>query len=309
MGRRAKLPDHWLGRLHLAGPVAAAPPAPDGAPAMAVLPAVFDQVDSWARAAAVRALEASWAAFARPVGASGVLQVPEDAPAALVHRLWDTASDVLSAYGVPLYRAAVPRGSLALWSLSMAGQRAGGDPFPRRPPRKGRVVLSRPLGSDLMFQLYVEHARTPAQTRAWARSAGRTQPELESCLVEGRSLGAVQVGVDGLAGAAWSLAELCGCDVVLDASRFPSLPGVVEALLSGVGLAGATANRKRFGRRVSVARGVPDAAVKLLMAPEWTGGLLVVVADRDGDLPGTTEVGELRPRRADRPIARVFRSL
>lgn len=230
--------------------------------------------------------------------------VPPGWTSARSERVAEVVREVLSDGGVPLAWQPewVGPNLRAVFSVAMDGR---SEPVRALCP-SDRLILSKPLGNDVLFEAYLHGERTVSQTRAWVRAGITPQPEVAQWLQQTSGTPGVQLGEGGLAEACWLLAEEGQLDAVLDASRLPALPGATEFLFSGRVPEGCGANRRRLGRQLSVARGVPETAANLSLAPEWAGGILVAVP-RDGPVPswGTT-IGELRNPRAERPRVRLL---
>lgn len=309
-GRRAKLDSDWVGRP----PERDArhrPSQPDRgggqAPRVVWMPPVFDEMDSYARAVACRALDAAHATGRDPVRACAWLMEPAGWTPGRDQRVLETAEQVFLEHGVPLDAGPrIPSDRLLLGFAVAVGDR---KPV-RRTGRAGdRVVLTRALGGDVLFEAYLRRMRTPAQTRTWVRASTRTQPQVADWVRRTAAPPGLQVGPGGLAEALHQLADRSGLDVVVDASTLPSFPGATELLFAGCVPPGVDLNRRRVGRGLSVARGVPEAAARLILAPEWAGGIVLSAAPDEVEPELGPVVAELRQPRAARPVVRVLRTV
>jgi len=87
----------------------------------------------------------------------------------------------------------------------------------------------------------------------------------------------------GLAGHTLEIARGAGLTAVIDWSRVPLLPGVLEMVESGLVTGASGRNWAGYGSEVRIEPGVPSVARDLLTDPQTSGGLLVTCAPHEAD--------------------------
>jgi len=97
----------------------------------------------------------------------------------------------------------------------------------------------------------------------------------------------------GLLGHACEVAQASGVTLLVDAGAVPLFDGV-EAMVAQNRSGGLTANRKHFGRRISLPDDLTRERADLLFDPQTSGGLLIAVAEPGAD--------DLRQRLRDRGV-------
>jgi selenophosphate synthase len=299
MTRRSRIPRDWLLDPLLPPGTPFRPRALDREkscpPTLTWTPPVVDQAQTWGQIAVASALTAAAATGRTPVAATVAVQLPEAGTPAMVRAALEGASTVALRSGLAVRSSEAPTGPPGVWVAVEVADR------PRRPflPRPGDyVMLARPLGTDVLLEAYRRGTRTAAQTRQWLQVALR--PTLAS--LHGRGTG-MSLGPGGLAEAGLSLARGVELDVVLDAERLPAHAGVLETMFAGVVPASVALNRRSCGRGFIPARGVAEAAVRLALGAEWTGGALWTA-----DAPAPGVIGELRRPRQTRPAVRLMKA-
>ena len=294
---RLPLEAQWRSAPPKFGPPRAVPRGCEATPLLIRLPPIVEQVDTWGRLSVVRALEAARAEQRRPSGLHVRLDCPETGRRAWINAFRRGVEDLLERVKLP-YEFELGQAGALLATLAVQAQPR---PKPSKLPRPGhRLWLTRPLGSDVLVEAYQRQVRTAAQTRQWLERSDHPGPP--GPLGE-RTLG-VQVGLEGLAGAAARLALSSELDAILDASALPAWPGALEHLFAGVQPDSCRANAQLLGKRFVAMRGASERAADLALGAEWTGGILWASERAE---KGTC-VGELRKPR-QRPIVRLARSL
>ncbi|MEL7371433.1 MAG: AIR synthase-related protein, partial [Myxococcota bacterium] len=164
------------------------------------------------------------------------------------------------------------------------------------------------------YQSMKAGVRTAAQTRALVASMTRTNGTAKDAMLEAKVRCATDVTGFGLAGHALNISKASQVDLVFDSRRLPALPGVVEHLMAGIYPGTADVNRKGYGRRFVVERGVPELSARLASDPQTSGGLLLAVSPRRvesllASLDEAWVVGEVRVKRAERACVRLMKQL
>jgi len=266
-------------------------------PLLVQLPPVVEHLDTWGRLAVIRAWEAARAEQRRPLGIQLRLDGPRDVRQAWINAFRRGAEDLLARLKLPFEFMLGPAGPLMATLAVQAEARLK----PASLPRPGQKLwLTRPLGSDVLVEAYHQQARTASQTRQWLEGSARPGPP--GPLGE-RALG-VQVGLEGLAGAAARLAISTDLDAILDAGALPAWPGALEHLFAGVQPDSCRFNARALGKRFLAMRGVSERAAELALGAEWTGGILWASEREEKGVC----VGELRKPR-QKPGVRLSRGL
>ncbi|MEM6369413.1 MAG: hypothetical protein AAGD10_05050 [Myxococcota bacterium] len=266
-------------------------------PILLTLPPMVEQLETYGRLAAVRCIEAARAQQRVPVGVAVGLRCPRDGRQGWINGIRRGLEDVLGRFGLELDFGVTEEGPLLLTLAVEAKAR----PKALSLPRAGQKLwLTRPLGSDVLVEAFHRQVRTASQTRQWLEKSDHPGPPGP----RGERVLGSQVGLQGLAGAALSLALSAELDVVLDAGALPAWPGALEHLFAGVQPLSCELNARILGRRFLVTRGVSERAAQLALASEWTGGILWA---SDRTEKGVC-VGQLRKPR-HKPVARLLRAL
>ena len=280
-----------------------------------VITPIVDDPDSFGRVAAANAVSDVYAMGGTPSSAVAILSLPSALPARALAPMMQGAADLLHGCGAPLIGGHTLKDRELRLGFAVTGQV---DPRRMTTNQDGRaddvLVLTKPLGTGVLYQAMQSEARTAAQTRALVTSMVTTNGAARDAMVDLRLRCATDVTGFGLAGHALNIARSSDLDVILDAGRLPSLPGVVEHLMSGVYPGTADINRKGYGRRLLVERGVPEMYVRLAADPQTSGGLLIAVPRRKlgrllERLDAAWVVGCLRTKRSDRASVRLVKAI
>ena len=153
-----------------------------------------------------------------------------------------------------------------------------------------RLVLTKPLGTGLLFNGFKAGDLSVAEARAWTRSMMALNRDAGAGMVEVGVHAATDVTGFGLLGHAMQMAGASGVDLHFDGSALPTLPGAMAR--AGAVTGAAKRNLDYVGDRL---RQVPEAAVLRLIAdPQTSGGLLIAVApDRLSALLGRIDAVEV----------------
>lgn len=303
-GCGAKVPAEVLSRtMRRLRPAAGAPvllglEAPDDAAAIALPPgaAVLQSVDFFraflgdlhlfGRIAANHALGDIHAMGGRPVSALAIITLPPAAPALLeadLHAMLQGALEVLEAAG-----ASLVGGHSAEGAETALGFAVTGTADPARLLRKGglrpgdRLLLSKPLGTGVILAAAMRGAARAAWLEAALREMQRSAgPAAEILLAHGASACTDVTGF-GLLGHLGEMLRAAGLAARLDPAAVPLLPGVAEALASGIRSTLHTANAAALADLLPpemLAR--PES--QALLDPQTAGPLLAgLPADRAG---------------------------
>lgn len=279
-----------------------------------VITPIVDEPESFGRIAAANALSDIFAMGGAPLSAVSLVAVPKGLPARAVPLILRGAQAVLDRSGAFLVGGHTVKDAELKVGFAVTGlvdprkmvTNQGAKP-------KDRLVLTKALGTGVLYQAMKAERRTAAETRALVASMSTLNDEGARVMLEHGVRGGTDVTGFGLAGHALNIARGSGVDLVLDASALPALPGVMGYLEDEIFPGPTNANLKGYGRGFVVDRGVSLTLRRLAADPQTSGGLLMAVSPRKAEtvraaLDGWI-VGEVRPPRASRPAVRLVSRL
>lgn len=272
-----------------------------------VITPIVDDPRTFGRIAAANAVSDIYAMGGAPSSAVALLAVPKELPKAAVAPMLRGADEVLRAAGALLVGGHTIKDRELKLGFAVTGfvdprhmtTVAGAVPG-------DRLILTKALGTGVLWSAMKAGARTAGETRAVVASMTRTNAAAAREMIAARVRCATDVTGFGLAGHALNIARHSGADLVLRASALPALPGVWAHLEAGRLPGTIEVNLAGYGRELVVERGVPDSAKRLVADPQTSGGLLLAVAPKKaaalaratgGVEIGTVEVpGRRKPR-------------
>ena len=145
-----------------------------------------------------------------------------------------------------------------------------------------RLVLTKPLGTGLMADAYMDDALSEEALRpAVASMIELNQAASEAMVAEGAHACTDITGF-GLMGHGRELAAASGVGLRIRASSVPAIPAALEvaALRQGGGL---RRNRLAFEPFTDIADDVSESLRRVLFDPQTSGGLLISIADEKAD--------------------------
>lgn len=279
-----------------------------------VITPIVDDPESFGRVAAANAVSDVYAMGGEPLSAVSLLAVPKGLPPRAVAMILRGAQDVLDRAGAFLVGGHTVKDAELKVGFAVTGlvdprhmiTNQGAKP-------KDVLILSKPLGTGVLYQAMKAERRTAAQTRALVSSMTTLNDVAARLMLEHRVRAATDVTGFGLIGHALNIATGSNVDMVLDASALPALPGVMGYLDDGLYPSTTRANLQGYGRRFVAARGVPEAAVHLAADPQTSGGILLAVRPSKADeLCAAVQgwrVGEVRAPRASQASVRLVARL
>ncbi len=255
--------------------------------------------DAWlnARLTTLHACSDLWACGARVESVQAVVTLPELAAPVQADLLSDTLAgiqSVLAPLGARLIgghtleardsqNQHVPAGGGLSLVLSVNGRTGAGDPWGKGPLRPGDgLLLSRPIGSGVLFAAAMAGAAAPQWLDAALEQMQQSQAELVELLARHGCRACTDVTGFGLLG---HLGEMVAaspdpCRVTLKAAAIPALPGALQLLKQGWASSLAPSNASALallGERVQL-QGPADAARQgLLIDPQTCGPLLAAL--------------------------------
>jgi selenide,water dikinase len=279
-----------------------------------VITPIVDDPESFGRVAAANAVSDVYAMGGQPVSAVSILAVPKGLPPRGVAGLLRGAQDVLDRCGAFLVGGHTVKDAELKVGFAVTGlvdprkmiTNQGAKP-------KDRLILTKSLGTGVLYQAMKAEVRTAAQTRALVASMTQLNDKAAAVMLEQGVRAATDVTGFGLIGHALNLAKGSNLDLVIEAPSLPALPGVMQYLEEGVFPGTALGNLKDYGKRFVRARGVTDAQVHLGADPQTSGGMLMAVRPNKAqavcDALGGVCIGEVRALRAAQPAVRFVAAL
>ncbi|MCB9646483.1 MAG: selenide, water dikinase SelD [Deltaproteobacteria bacterium] len=279
-----------------------------------VITPIVDDPETFGRVAAANAVSDVYAMGGEPLSAVSLVALPKGLPARAVGDILKGAQDVLDRCGAFLVGGHTVKDAELKVGFAVTGLVDPRKMTTNQGARPGdRLLLTKALGTGVLYQAMKAERRTAAETRALVANMVALNQRAAQRMVEVGVRCATDVTGFGLVGHALNVARGSKVDMVLDASQIPALPGVEGYLAEGIFPGTTNANLKGYGRGLVVGKGVPEAAVRLAADPQTSGGLLIAVTPRKAaalkDALGAWEVGEVRKPRGKAPAVRLVASL
>jgi selenide,water dikinase len=279
-----------------------------------VITPIVDDPETFGRVAAANAVSDIFAMGGQPMSAVSFLAVPKDLPPRALGPMLRGAEELLFSAGAMLIGGHTVKDSELKLGFAVTGivrskkmtTVAGAKP-------KDVLVLTKPLGTGVLYQAMKNGLRTAKQTRALVASMTTLNDVASAAMIEARVRCATDVTGFGLAGHALNIARASNVDVMLDASALPTLPGVMDYLGQGVEVGPTQVNLNGYGRQFAPAKTAPRAATRLAADPQTSGGLLMAVSPRRAEALAAELsawiIGEVRPCRGKAPAVRMEHAL
>jgi selenide,water dikinase len=277
-----------------------------------VITPIVDDPRAFGRIAAANAVSDVYAMGGEPLSAVALLGVPKELPRVAVPSMLRGAGEVLRKAGCALVGGHTVKdkelklgfavtGTVDLRRMTTVSAAEPGD----------QLVLTKPLGTGVLYQAMKLGVRRPAEEKAAIASMAALNREAKEAMVAARAKAATDVTGFGLAGHALNIARHSKVEIALFADRLPVLPGVLEHLRNEVYPGATDTNLAGYGEGFSP-DGMPLLAVRLVAQPETSGGLLIALparrASRLAEALGAAVVGEVRARRRAGIVRLVARS-
>lgn len=279
-----------------------------------VITPIVDDPETFGEVAAANAVSDIFAMGGTPTTAVAFLGVPSELPRSALGPMMRGAEAMLFRAGALLIGGHTVKDKELKLGFAVTGTVkskrmttvAAAEP-------KQRLLLTKRLGTGVLFQAMKAERRTAAQTRALVASMTTLNDVAAEAMIEARVRCATDVTGFGLVGHALNIARASNVDLVLDARALPALPGVMGYLEDGVFPGTTGVNLKGYGRGFVPAKTVSAAAVNLAADPQTSGGLLMAVDPRHAaalaELLGAFDIGEVRPSRGKSPAVRLLPDL
>jgi selenide,water dikinase len=264
-------------------------------------PPLVDDPGDFGAIAAANALNDVFAMGGAPLVALSVAAFPEELPTAVVSSVFAAAHEQVRAAGAVLAGGHTIRDDEPKYGLAVVGTVHPNGVWQKSTARPGDAIfLTKPLGTGLVVHgrkrglASESHLRTAV---AWMKTLSR---DAADALRPFAPSAVTDVTGFGLLGHAQEMALRSGVRLVLDAERWPALPGAFAVAAAGERTGGDRRNRDFAAAHVRL-DGTPDELVALGFDPQTAGGLLFTLpAERGAVLEATFEARGLFLRRIGR---------
>jgi selenide,water dikinase len=245
-------------------------------------PPLVDDPSDFGAIAATNALNDVFAMGGSPLLALSVAAFPEELPIAVVAEVFAAADAQVRAAGALLAGGHTIRDSEPKYGLAVVGTVHPSGIWQKSTARPGDALfLTKPLGTGLVLHGHKRGLASDGDLRGAVETMRTLNREAADALRPFAPSAVTDVTGFGLLGHAHELASRSGVRVVLEAERWPALPGALEVARRGERTGGDRRNRDFAAARVDV-DGVPDELVALGYDPQTAGGMLIALPAERG---------------------------
>ena len=253
-------------------------------------PPLVDDPADFGAIAATNALNDVFAMGGLPLVALSVAAFPEELPTGVVSAVFAAADEQVRAAGAVLAGGHTIRDAEPKYGLAVVGTVHPAGVWQKSTARPGDALfLTKPLGTGLVLHGRKRGLASEAdlgEAVEWMRTLNR---DAADALRAFSPSAVTDVTGFGLLGHAHEMASRSGVRLVLEAERWPALPGALEVARAGERTGGDRRNRDFADAHVELGRTSDDLAA-LGYDPQTAGGLLVSLpADRGAVLEATFE--------------------
>ena len=247
-------------------------------------PPVVDDPYHYGAIAAANAMSDVYAMGSEVLLALNIVSFPQDLdPAILARILEGGAHKVAEAGGViagghTLYDAE-PKYGLAVTGTVHPQQviaKSGAQPG-------DALVLTKPLGTGIILTAARDNLDAAHYADVAIESMLALNRHASHLAREAGAHAMTDVTGFGLLGHANEIALRSDVRVVIDASRVPMLPGVLEYASQGIETGGAQRNREGLAGRIEMPSSIDPAIERVLYDPQTSGGLLIALPPKAAD--------------------------
>lgn len=265
-----------------------------------VITPLVDEPEAYGRVAAANAVSDIWAMGGVPTSAVSLLAVPEALPRSVLSPIMRAAEKLLEQAGAPLIGGHTVKDAELKLGFAVSGTVDLRKMLTNQAARPGEVLLlTKRLGTGILYQALKKGLRTPAETQAVVRSMTTLNQKARDVAVAAGVRAGTDVTGFGLVGHARNIARGSRVDLVLQAARLPMLLGVDKYLEQQVFPGTIQANLRGYGADLVVEAGVPEDRVRLAADPQTSGGLLLSVPPKKAaqvkKALGAWEIGRVEP--------------
>jgi selenide,water dikinase len=275
-----------------------------------VITPIVDDPRSFGRIAAANSVSDVYAMGGEPTSAVALLGIPKELPRSAVATILSGAQEVLREARAPLLGGHTVKDKELKLGFAVTGIVDPRRMVTNQSAKPGqRLILTKALGTGVLYQAMKEGLRTDAETKAVIRSMSTLNARVKDVMLES----GVRCGTDvtgfGLIGHALNIAKASGVDLLLFGPSLPAFPGVLGYLDKEIYPGTTDSNLAGYGRGFARERGVSEAIVRLAADPQTSGGMLMAVDAKKAAavLKATRgwEIGEVRRKKGAAPAVRL----
>lgn len=145
------------------------------------------------------------------------------------------------------------------------------------------LILTKALGTGILNTALKAELISAESEKALCDSMSMLNKTAAEIMADFPVSGCTDITGFGLMGHAHEMASGSNMTIVLESSRLPLLPQALEMAEMGIVPKGAYNNRNWIGCSVSASRKVPLAITDIMFDPQTSGGLLIAVAEKEGE--------------------------
>jgi selenide,water dikinase len=276
-----------------------------------VITPIVDDPRSFGRIAAANSVSDVYAMGGEPTSAVALLGIPKELPKHAVAPILAGAQEVLKEARAPLLGGHTLKDKELKLGFAVTGVVPLKKMVTNQSAKPGqRLILTKPLGTGVLFQAMKEGLRTEPETKAVIGSMAALNKRAGEVMRKAGVRCATDVTGFGLIGHALNIAKASDVDIILDASALPALPGVMAYLEKEIYPGAADANLSGYGRAFARSPRVSEASVLLGADPQTSGGMLMAVDPKKAAAIARAtrghEIGEVRAKKAHSPCVRML---
>jgi selenide,water dikinase len=243
-----------------------------------VMTPCVDDAYTFGRICAANCLSDVYAMGGVPRTALSVLAFPSDSlDTEIIYQMTRGAMDVFAQADVALIGGHSIKDEEIMLGFAITGTVAAAAAVRHETARPGDViVLTKPLGTGVLG-FCRQIGRPGGDEKAQAESMATLNRAAAEAMNEVGASACTDVTGFGLFGHLISLCRHSGVTAQIHADRLPAFDGAIEALAGGVVPGAVERNTEYVGDDLSVADGVPEAAVLLGYDAQTSGGLMICV--------------------------------
>jgi selenide,water dikinase len=275
-----------------------------------VITPIVDDPRAFGRIAAANSISDVYAMGGKPTSAVSLLGLPKELPLEALAEIFAGAQDVLREAKTPLLGGHTVKDKELKLGFAVTGLV---DPKKMTANTNGEagevLVLTKPLGTGVLYQAMKKEVRTEEQSREVIASMSALNKRARKVMIQEGVRCATDVTGFGLIGHALNIARGSNVDIMLYGSALPAFSGVLEYLAAGVYPGTINANLSGYGDGFVCETG-DEARMRLAADPQTSGGMLIAakkkVAARIAERLSGWIVGELVPVKGEKPAVRLI---
>lgn len=276
-----------------------------------IFPPVVDDPYDYGRIAAANSLSDVYAMGGVPKLAMNVLCVPDSWSSDITAEVLRGGYDKCLEAGAIVCGGHTIRDDEPKYGLCVSGFVSPDRVMKNSDSKPGDIlILTKPLGTGILNTAIKGGLLDDSVTNTLIESMATLNKRAAEIMSDYPVNAVTDVTGFGLAGHAYEMAEGSGNTIVLDTSSLPLLPMTYDMAQMGIVPAGAYRNRDWIGCGAAAVEGVDLALTDILFDPQTSGGLLISIPEKEGqmllealkkELPDSAIVGRVEEYH-DKPI-------